>query len=137
MVSKRILLLEFNELCPSLLEKWMAEGLLPNFKKFYKNSTVHITESDEKEPPHLEPWIQWYSIHTGLRFRQHRVLHLSDGPKADFPDIWQVLLAHGKSVANCSSMNAKGFDVSGSFFLPDPWCTSEVPSPAELNSCLR
>ena len=132
MSPRRIILLEFNELCPGLLSKWMAEGRLPNFKAFYRDSEVYVTEADEQKPPHLEPWVQWYSIHTGLSFQQHGVAHLTDGPKAGHTDIWEILLANGKSVANCSSMNARGFASPGSFFLPDPWCTSEQPYPAEL-----
>lgn len=131
MRKRKIIFLEFNELCPSLLERWMAEGRLPNFKAFYDRSEVYTTESDEKNPPYLEPWIQWYSIHTGLSFGQHGVYHLTDGPKCKHPDIWRILLANGKTVANCGSMNARGFDAPGSFFLPDPWCTTERPSPAE------
>jgi hypothetical protein len=132
MSARRIIFLEFNELCPSLLQQWMAEGRLPNFKKFYDNSETYTTESDEKLPPYLEPWIQWYSIHTGVGFQQHGVYHLTDGPKAKWNDVWRILLANGKTVANCGSMNARGFEARGSFFLPDPWCTTEEPSPSEL-----
>ncbi|HTR37103.1 MAG TPA: hypothetical protein VMH80_14450 [Bryobacteraceae bacterium] len=133
MSARKIVLLEFNELCPSLLQKWIGEGKLPNFQAFYNESEVYITEADEKTPPHLEPWVQWYSIHTGLSFKQHGVAHLTDGPRAGHPDIWSILLGSGKSVANCSSMNARGFSAPGSFFLPDPWCLSEEPSPSELH----
>jgi len=132
MSKRRIIFLEFNELCPSLLERWMSEGKLPNFKRFYQQSDVYITESDEKNPAYLEPWIQWYSMHTGLSYQQHGVFHLTDGPKSNHPDIWRALLENGKTVGNCSSMNAKGFEAPGSFFLPDPWCTTERPYPAEL-----
>lgn len=31
-------------------------------------------------------------------------------------------------------MNARGFDKSGSYFLPDPWCTTEQASPADLRA---
>src|SRR6516165_6260332 len=97
---KKIIFLEFNELCPALLKQWMAEGRLPNFKAFYEDSECYITEADEKKPPHLEPWTQWYSIHTGLSFQQHGVALLTDGPKANHPDVWRILLANGKSVGN-------------------------------------
>ncbi len=33
-MEDRIILIEFNELCPPLLEEWMAVGVLPNFKSF-------------------------------------------------------------------------------------------------------
>jgi hypothetical protein len=132
MDKSKIIFLEFNELCPTLLERWMAEGRLPNFKTFFEDSEIYTTESDEKNGPYLEPWIQWYSMHTGLPFEQHQVFHLTDGPKANHPDIWQLLRDNGKTVGNCSSMNAKGFEAEGSFFLPDPWCTTEMAYPAEL-----
>lgn len=132
MSARHVILLEFNELCPSLLEKWMGEGRLPNFKAFYRDSEIYVTEADEKKPPHLEPWVQWYSIHTGLSFQEHGVAHLTDGPRAGHPDIWRILLANGRSVANFSSMNARALAAQGSFFLPDPWCTGERPHPAEL-----
>ncbi len=132
MTEPRVIMLEFNELCPPLLQRWMAAGKLPNFKHFYDHSQVFVTEADEPEGRTLNPWIQWYSIHTGLPYSEHGVMRLTDGPEAGHTDIWQVLREQGYSVANCSSMNAKGFAAEGSFFLPDPWCTSEAAYPAEL-----
>jgi hypothetical protein len=129
----RLILIEFNELCPGLLDNWMAAGYLPNFKDFYERSQVFVTEADETEPVNLEPWIQWYSIHTGLPYREHGVFHLTDGPRAGHADIWGILHDYGKRVWNCSSMNSRGFSVPGSAFLPDPWCASERAHPAELD----
>lgn len=80
--NKRIIFVEINELCPTLLDKWMADGNLPNFKSLYDESAVFITESDESNPQNMEPWIQWYSLHTGLPFSEHKVFHLTDGTKA-------------------------------------------------------
>ena len=34
-----------------------------------------ITES-ESEYENLEPWIQWPSVHTGLPFKDHKILRL-------------------------------------------------------------
>lgn len=133
MKKQRLILLEFNELCPDLLEKWSLEGCLPNFRRFYENSEVFITTSDAENAQHLNPWVQWYSIHTGLDCQQHKVFNLTEGPKANHKDIWQMLLDNKKTVINCSSMNAKRFDRPGSMFLPDPWCTGEQAFPDELN----
>jgi len=129
---KKVILIEFNELCPALLDKWMAEGHLPNFKRLYDRSEIFISEADESDPGNLEPWIQWYSVHTGLPYSKHGVFYLTDGPKAGHPDIWSMLQAHGLRVWNCSSMNAAGFAREGSAFLPDPWCTTEQASPDDL-----
>lgn len=133
-MPRKVMLLEFNELCPPLLDRWMAEGKLPNFKRFYDRSHVFTAVADETNPDYLEPWIQWYSLHTGLSHHQHRVLHLTDGPKAGHKDIWEMLVENGYRVGNGGSMNAKALRVAGSFFLPDPWCTSETPFPAELSA---
>jgi hypothetical protein len=131
-MPRKVILLEFNELSPSLLDRWMAEGRLPNFKRFYDRSHVFTTVADETDPDYLEPWIQWYSLHTGLGYRQHGVFHLTDGPKASHKDIWQRLAENGLKVGNCGSMNARALRAADSFYLPDPWCTSEIPHPAEL-----
>lgn len=132
LASRRIILLEFNELCPALLEKWMGDGSLPNFKRFFDASQAFITTADAA-PPALEPWIQWYSLHTGLSYQQHGVFRLTDGPRAGHPDIWAVVRDAGLRVFNCASMNAKRFAGEGSLFVPDPWCTSETAHPKELN----
>lgn len=129
---QKVILVEFNELCPALLSRWMKSGDLPNFKRLHDCSDVYISSADEVEPDALEPWIQWYSIHTGLPFSAHKVFHLTDGPRAGHPDIWSLLHDGGKSVWNCSSMNARQFSYPGSAYLPDPWCTSETPHPKEL-----
>jgi hypothetical protein len=136
MNGPRMIVVEFNELCPALLDRFMHDGLLPNFRSFYEHSDAFITQADA-EPPALEPWIQWYSVHTGLSYQQHRVFNLTDGPRARHRDIWDILTAHGKTVANCSSMNAKSLRARDSFFLPDPWCDSEVAYPDELNIFYR
>jgi hypothetical protein len=136
-VARRVILLEFNELCPPLLERWMSDGSLPNFRRFHEQSQAFVTEPDEKAAPYLEPWIQWYSIHTGLPYADHRVFHLTDGPRAGHEDIWHYLAAHRKKVWNCGSMNARRLAAEGSAFLPDPWCTTEPCSPAELDAYQR
>ncbi|MGC2199273.1 MAG: hypothetical protein WA633_03875 [Stellaceae bacterium] len=128
----KIVLLEFNEICPPLLDKWMSQGRLPNFSAFYNSSQVFTSIADVSEAAYLEPWIQWYSIHSGLPYAEHQVFHLTDGPKAAHPDIWRCLSELGKSVMNCGSMNARSLAGNGVFYLPDPWCSHEPAFPSEL-----
>lgn len=128
----RVILLEFNELCPSLLEKWIEGGQLPNFKRFRDASQVFVTEADELNAPYLEPWIQWYSMHTGLPFKEHGVFHLADGPEAGHKDLFQLAVENHKSVINWSSMNAARVAASGCAFLPDPWNIQQEAFPVEL-----
>jgi len=130
--SRQMILIEFNELCPTLLGEWIGQGHLPNFKRFRDASSAFITVADQPEPPNLEPWIQWYSIHTGLDFDQHGVFDLTDGPIAGHEDIWTFLNGHGLRVGNFSSMNAAPFAVEDGFFLADPWCSTHPACPSKL-----
>lgn len=129
----KLIVLEFNELCPSLLDQWMNEGRLPNFKRLHQQSDVFVTEADVKDPAQLEPWIQWYSAHTGLAYDQHQVYHLTEGAHAEHEDIYQTLMQAGRDVCCFAGMNVRGFAKPGSVFVADPWTESGDAYPAELN----
>ena len=128
-----VIVLEMNELCPPLLERWMGDDSLPNFKRLHDSSDVYRTMADVTEPEKLEPWIQWYSIHTGLSFDQHGVFHLTDGARAEHMDIWRTLIAAGRTAFSFASMNARPFASPGSLFVGDPWTENGDASPPELN----
>src|SRR5262245_3961743 len=127
-----VILIEFNELCPDLLAKWLKAGELPNVSGSDEASQVFITRRDVTDPVFPEPWIQWYSLHTGLSFEQHRVFHLVDGPRHFHRDIWSLLSEQGQPVWICSSMNARAVEKPGSAFLPDPWCTNTPCHPQDM-----
>src|SRR5262249_44887897 len=82
MQPARLILIEFNELCPHLLRRFMDRSLLPNFRRFHDSSLVCTTDAGESEP-NLEPWIQWPTVHSGLPFAEHRVFHLGDGRRLE------------------------------------------------------
>jgi hypothetical protein len=75
----RLFLIEFNELCPAFLQKFMDQGLLPNFQRFYSSSTAFTTDAQE-EFPNLEPWIQWPTVHSGMSFAEHHIFNLGAWP---------------------------------------------------------
>ncbi|CAN7617925.1 hypothetical protein [Massilia sp. LjRoot122] len=130
--TRPIIVMEFNELCPSLLERWMAEGRLPNFTRLQGQSDVFITNADVKDPGQLEPWIQWYSTHTGLAYDQHGVFHLTEGARADHEDIYRTLMKEGRKVMCFAGMNVRGFAEDGSLFVGDPWSENGDAYPPEL-----
>jgi hypothetical protein len=139
MPGGRLIFLEFNELCPDLLERWMSQGVLPNFQRLHSGSEVFTVQAETDDNGWLEPWIQWYSLHTGIDCFQHGVRHLTDGPRlaGRITDIWQALVASGLRVGNMGSMNAAALCSPGSFYVPDPWCTTETPYPTELGAYHR
>lgn len=133
-VARPIIVLEFNELCPHLVEKWIEAGRLPGFAALKAESSCFVTEADEADPVNLEPWIQWYSLHTGLPFKEHGVFHLTDGPKAQHLDIWRHLNNQGLKVASFGSMNTRKFTFPDATYLPDPWCTTESAHPSRYET---
>ncbi len=128
---KALIVLEFNELCEPLINQWIDEGELPNFQRIRSQAQLYKTVADAA-PPALEPWIQWYSMHTGLSYAEHHVFNLTEGQKQIHSDIWSELQHQGLTTFNCGSMNAKANCSNGSIYIPDPWCTETKPYPESI-----
>jgi len=127
---RNVVMLEFNELCPELLDRFIDQGELPSFSKLRKRSDAFITNAGESHP-FLEPWIQWITVHTGMRYSEHRVFSLGDAQKLDCESIWDKLSKQGLPSWICGSMNVKidSKKFCGSF-IPDPWSQDILPSHA-------
>ena len=130
-MSGRVLLIEFNELSNDLLDRFMGQGLLPNFRRFHAESTIFTT--DASEDGHLEPWTQWPTIHTGMPAAEHGVLTLGEGEKIRNLGIGQELSRAGVPVGICGSMNLGYRDVLG-YLVPDPWNAVDRPEPTSLDA---
>jgi hypothetical protein len=126
----RLILLEFNELSPPIVKKLMAEGELPNFKRFHDESSVYETEADELAP-NLEPWIQWITVHSGIPYREHGIERLGDGHHLNEPNLWDLVSDRGGSVWVCGSMNINYSEPINGWVLPDPWVTKVRPYPED------
>jgi hypothetical protein len=128
MFPTRIILLEFNELCPSLMHRFMAAGRLPNFQRFHDASLVYTTRAEERAP-YLDPWIQWATVHTGLNHDRHRIDRLNDGQACGAKRIWDVVSEHGGSNWICGSMSTAYRPGFRGALVPDPWTTKVAPAP--------
>lgn len=132
----KVILLEFNELTPALLDRFMAAGHLPNFKRFYDEAAIYTTDAEESGE-RLNPWIQWVTVHSGMSFAEHGVFRLNEGHKLEKPCVWDILSARGKRVWVCGSMNVR-FDMPlNGYVLPDPWTVTVEPYPASLQPYYR
>ena len=132
MKQKNVILIEFNELCPPLLERFINQGLLPNFKKFRDASTVYVTDSTSDEP-NLEPWIQWVTVHCGMPFSEHGVFRLGESQRLKSKLLGQCLSDAGIPVGICASMNTSYHTLRDGYFLPDPWAKNQ-PYPQKLST---
>ncbi len=126
-----VVLLEFNELCPSLMTEFIEQGHLPNFKKLRDSSAIFTSEAKERAP-YLEPWIQWINVHTGVPFSEHGVEHLGESEKVTQPALWDLISEAGMKVWVCGSMNVHCTSEVTGDILPDPWTAESMTRPAEL-----
>ncbi len=134
--DKKVILLEFNELSPKLIEGFMAQGELPNFRRLRDESRVFISDAEEAAP-NLEPWIQWVTVHSGLSYDQHGIFHLGDGHKLENKCLWDILSDAGLTVWVCGSMNQRvDLPINGAV-LPDPWAAEARPYPESLQPFYR
>jgi hypothetical protein len=127
----RVILLEFNELCPQLMHNFMAEGQLPHFRRLYDQSHVYLTDAGEKAP-NLEPWIQWVTVHSGIPFSSHKIFELGHGRSLQQPCIWDVLSGANRKVWICGSMNVRYDEPLNGMLVPDPWSSGVDPYPPSL-----
>jgi hypothetical protein len=127
----RMIVLELNELTPSLIQRFMGDGTLPNFSRLYSESEIYTTTAAE-HPPNLDPWIQWVTMHSGLNFSDHGLQRLNEGHTLNVPRVWDLLTASGRRAWICGSMNVGDRALEGGCLLPDPWTTKVRPQPAAL-----
>lgn len=132
--TARTILVEFNELSPRLLDRFIGAGHLPAFRAFRDSSVVFTTDAGE-DAPNLEPWIQWPTVHSGLPFADHRVFALGDGRRTlHHPLLGDVLSAAGVPVGIFASMNLNYSRTAGDagYVVPDPWDVEGQAYPASL-----
>jgi hypothetical protein len=127
----KVIQLEFNELSPPLMDKFIAEGKLPFFKKLRDESMVMVSEAEERAPD-LDPWIQWVTVHTGLDMSEHGVTQLDEGHLLKQDRVWDLVSASGKPVWVCGSMSTAYRKPLNGYLLPDPWTTHVQPYPDEI-----
>lgn len=115
------------------MDEFIAQGHLPTFKKLRDSSSAFITEALERAP-HLEPWILWINVHTGVNFDEHGAEHLGEGHKVKQPAVWDLISDAGMKVWVCGSMNVHcSPDINGNV-LPDPWSSDTVVKPEAMRT---
>ena len=116
----KLIFIELNEVNFDVVQNYLNSGAcLPGFKKIMENN--FITTTAESEYAHLEPWIQWPSIHTGKVYSEHQVFRLGDFVNSDHKQFFEKVENVGFSVGAISPMNAANKLVNPAYFIPDPW----------------
>ena len=129
--STKLILLELNEVNFEYVRHYTEHGELPVFARLLAEHGCTTTRS-EPVYEHIEPWIQWVSVHTGKSFAEHGVFRLGDAPATGQEQIWETLEKRGLKVGAFSPMNAGNTLRNPVFFVPDPWTVAPVAGPGVL-----
>ncbi|NIA67646.1 hypothetical protein HBA54_03500 [Pelagibius litoralis] len=125
----RLIVLEFNELCPPILNKLMAKGVLPNFRHLHDRSEVFVSTTQDKS---LEPWVQWVSYHTGQPHTVHGINELDQGHCIALNQIWDRFAEAGNDTLVFGAMNVGPSKSDKVTVVPDPWSRHVPPSDKEF-----
>lgn len=131
--ARSVIVLELNELSPRIMDRFIAEGRLPGFARLRAESTVMITDPEEDQA-HLNPWIQWVTVHTGVPRSEHRIEKLGESCRLEQATIARALRDAGKAAWICGSMNVPDDGSPLGAYLPDPWNPDSAPRPSELSA---
>ena len=124
---KRIILIELNEINFDLVRRYIEEGAdLPVLSQLMRQGERTSLSEDIYE--HLEPWIQWPSVHTGKTYNEHQVFRLGDAVNYQGMQLFEEIEGRGYSVGNLSAMNAANRMEKPAFFIPDPWTDTPADS---------
>ena len=127
--------IELNEINFDLVKQYLSSGVkLDNFAKIMDGFTEVFTVAEDSYENN-EPWIQWVSVHTGLRFSEHNVFRLGDAvvKLEEKKQIFEILEDSGLRVGAISPMNAINKLSSPAFFIPDPWTATSTDGSAFSN----
>jgi hypothetical protein len=123
--SRKVLLLEFNEITWTIINPLIASGKLPNLARLRREGTFASPEATENRP-HLDPWVTWVTLHTGVERSVHGATVLEqDSSMIRAKRTWDYAIEAGKSVGVFGSISAypprpvRGFIVPGPF-APGP-----------------
>jgi predicted AlkP superfamily phosphohydrolase/phosphomutase len=135
----RIIVLEINEISWDLMEPWLADGQLPNFRRLRDAGCCGTTTTDEPGGPDglLEPWVTWTTFYTGVPYTEHGLRFLEQpADTIHAKRLWEILPDAGKSVGVFGSSNSwppppvNGFVIPGSF-SPDSQTYPESLQPIQ------
>ncbi len=133
MVSRKVLLVEFNEITWRFIDPLCAKGRLPTFSEFMDQGTRGSPIAVEG-PGSLDPWISWTTLYTGRPQEEHGVRFLEQPPETvTGPRIWEIAADAGKTLGIYGSIMSwpPRSDVRG-FWVPSTFSPTPDTFPANL-----
>ena len=133
---KKINLIELNEINFEIVKKYTSiyPGEFHGFEKLL--DLKNFETSSEDVYAHIEPWIQWSSVHTCQTYNQHKIFRLGDIVHYKNNQIFEMIERAGYQVGCMSPMNTENRLVNPAYFIPDPW-TNTSSDPAIMSKVIH
>lgn len=130
---RKVLLVEFNEITWRLADPLCVRGELPVLAESIRLGARGTPLANE-EPPNLDPWIAWTTVHTGRPQEEHGVRFLEQPPETvRGPRLADLAADAGKSVGVFGTIMSwpPRRDVRG-FWVPSTFAPGPETFPEEL-----
>ncbi len=114
------------------MDPMIAKGMLPNLERMRREGTWASPRSVD-EPPHLDPWVTWVTVHTGVTRDVHGATILEqDAETITAKRTWDYAIEAGKSVGVFGSISAYPPRPVNGFMVPGPFAPGPETFPASL-----
>ena len=133
---KKLNLIELNEINFEIIKRYILE--YPKaFKGFERLvDLINFETTSEHIYEHIEPWIQWASVHTCKGYDQHQIFRLGDIVNYKGDQIFEQIERRGFIVGCLSPMNTDNRLSKPAYFIPDPW-TNTKPDNSTLSKVIH
>lgn len=131
---RKVLLLEINEITWTILDPLVKAGKLPAFARVLSEGARSAPDAIER-PPHLDPWISWVTLHTGVERGVHGAAVLGQDD-IHAKRTWDYVVDAGKSIGVFGSISAYPPRPVPGFMVPGPFSPTSDTYPAFLSPAL-
>jgi hypothetical protein len=133
-VSKKVLLVELNEITWDLIDPLIEQGELPTFARLKREGTCAAPMSVDL-PPQLDPWITWTTLYTGRTQKDHNLFFLQQPPETiGAQRIWEICHEEGLRVGVYGSLCSWPPTPVDGYYVPDTFAPDTATYPATLRA---
>ena len=127
---RKVLFLEFNEITRTIIDPLIAKGKMPNLARLFREGATAAPSSVD-HAPHLDPWVTWVTVHTGVDRGVHGATVLEqDATTIKAKRTWDYVEEAGKSIGIFGSISAYPPRPVPGFIVPGPFApTSDTYPP--------
>lgn len=135
--SRKVVLLELNEITWNLIDPLIEKGALPTFARLKREGAIGSPLSVDLGK-HLDPWITWTSVYSGVPQSEHGVEFLQQPPESiKAKRIWEHLDEAGVPVGVYGSLCSWPAKPVNGFLVPDTFAQDTGTYPPSLEPIQR